>query len=77
MHSAKVVKVTNLGATVQLLCVNNNGLSSVYLEYEPFSLLRKAIRKAGVAFQGLQVRYDRNRLHVPSLGKTWISHAVL
>ena len=77
MHIAKVIRVNDLGNTIQLLCVDDSGLSSVYFEYEPFRLLYKAIQKAGLKLKGLQIRYERDRVYVPSLGKTWVSHTIL
>ena len=74
---AKVIRATDLGATVQLLCADDGGLSSVYLEHKPFSLFYEAIHKAGLELNGLQIQYDRDRVHVPSLDKTWGSHAIL
>jgi hypothetical protein len=75
MQTAQVVRATDHGTIVQLLCAADRGLLSVYFEHKPFSLLYKAIQKAGLELKGLQIRYDRDRVHVPALGKTWVSHA--
>jgi len=75
MQIAQVVRATDHGTIVQILCVDDGGLLSVYFEHKPFSLFYKAIQKAGLKLKGLQIRYDRDRVYVPSLGKTWMSHA--
>ena len=75
MQTAQVVRATDHGTIVQLLCADERGILSVYLEHKPFSLLHSAIQKAGLKLKGLQIRYDRGRVHVPALGKTWVSHA--
>ncbi len=75
MQTAKIVRATDHGTIVQLLCADDLGLLSVYFEHKPFSLLCKAIQKAGLELEGLQIRCDRDRVHVLALGKTWVSHA--
>jgi hypothetical protein len=75
LQMAKIVQTINQGSIVQLLCADDFGLLSVYLDQKPFSLLSRAIQKAGLNLKGLQIEYDRGRVHVPALGKTWVSHA--
>ena len=74
MQTAQIVRATDHGPIVQVLCADDRGLLSVYFEHKPFSLLYKALRKAGLNLEGLQIRYDRNRVYVLALDKTWISH---
>ena len=77
MQTAKVIRATDLGTPVQLLCTDDGGLSSVYLEHKPFSLFYKTILKARPKLKGLQIRYDRERVQVLSIDKTWSCHAIL
>ena len=75
MQTAQVVRAIDQGTIVQLLCADDWGLLSVYFEHKPFNLFHKAIQKAGLKLEGLHIRYDRDRVHVLALGKTWVSHA--
>jgi hypothetical protein len=74
MQTAQVIRATDHGTIIQLLCIDGLELISVYFEHEPYSLLCKAIQKAGLKLEGLQIRYDRHRVHVLALGKTWMTH---
>jgi hypothetical protein len=77
IQTAQIVQTTSQGSIVQLLCADSRGLLSVYLEDKPFNLLCKATKKAGLDLKGLLIGYDRKRVYVPALGKTWVSHNVL
>ena len=70
MQTAKVVRVIDHGTIVQLLCADERGLLSVYFDHKPFGLFYKAIQKAGLKLKGLQIKYDRDMVLVPALGKT-------
>ena len=75
MQTARVVRAIDHGTVIQLLCADELGLISVYLDHEPFDLLCKTIQKMGLKLEGLQIRYDRHKIHVLALGKTLVPHA--
>lgn len=70
MQTAKVVRAIDHGTFIQLLCADDRGLLSVYFDHKPFGLFCKTIQKAGLKLKGLRIKYDRNIVRVPALGKT-------
>ena len=70
MKTANAVRAIDHGTVIQLLCADEGGLLSVYFSRKRFGLFYEKIHKAGLKLNGLQIKYDGDRVHVPALGKT-------
>jgi len=68
MRSATIVRLFDQGTHIQLLCSDERGLLSVYLELKTFQALYKKINKAGINLAGLLIRFNRYLMNVPALG---------
>jgi hypothetical protein len=69
MQTAKIVRFFNHGTNVQLLCEDERGLLSVYFKHKPFGRLFRALHKAGLKLNGLPIKFNRDIIRVPALGK--------
>jgi hypothetical protein len=69
MKTANVVRAIDHGTFIQLLCADEGGLLSVYLSRKRFGLLCEKIHRAGLKLHSLPIKYDRDIVHVPTLGK--------
>lgn len=65
MRIAKIVRVIDHGTNVQLLCSDDRGLLSVYLEIKRFAHFCRAVRKAGLELLGLQIKFNRDTVLIP------------
>ena len=71
VHTAKVLRAIDHGSNVQLLCLDEGGLLSIYLDPQPFSLFIRGLRRAGVELVGALIGYDRETIMVANLGKVF------
>jgi len=71
MQKAQVVRAIDHRTIIQLLCINGLELLSVYFEPEPYNLFCRSLEKAGLKLEGLQILFDRQKIHVFNLGSTW------
>jgi len=71
MQKAQVVRAIDHRTIIQLLCTNGLELLSVYFEPASYSVFCKAIEKAGLKLEGLQILFDRQKIHVIALWNTW------
>ena len=69
MRNGKIVRIFDHGIIIQVLCADERGLLSVYLEREPFNSFYRATKRAGLKLKGLCVNFDKDLLSVPALGK--------
>ncbi len=68
MQKAKVVRAIDHNSFIQLLCTNGLELISVYFVPKSYGLLCKAIEKVGLKLEGLEILFDKQRVHVLALG---------
>jgi hypothetical protein len=71
LNSARVVKAIDHGSNVQLLCLDERGLLSVYLDPEPFSLFCRGLKRARVELVGALIGFDRDTIQVANLGRVF------
>jgi hypothetical protein len=71
LRTAKVVKAIDHGCNVQLLCADEWGLVSVYLDHKPFSLLKRVLKRAGVELGGASVAFDREIIQLELGSHGW------
>jgi hypothetical protein len=70
MQKAKILRAIDRSTTIQLLCTNGLELLSVYFESKLYTMFCRAIAKAGLKQEGLQILFDRQKVHVLALGKS-------
>ncbi len=75
MQTAKIVRIFDNGANIQVLCADERGLLSVYFENKFFGSFSKGIKRAGLKLNGLLINIDRGAVGVPALGKRWTCSA--
>ncbi len=68
MQTAKIIRIFNLGAKVQILCADERGILSIYFEQKPFYLFARAIKRARLKLNGLLINFNRDVISVPALG---------
>ena len=71
LRPARVIRPTDLGGTVQLLCEDEGGLLSVYFETGQFENFLSYLYKSGLELGGLLIQFDRERVFVPQRGKVF------
>jgi|GEM_PF-4173933 len=71
MQKGQIIRAIDHSTIIQLLCTNGLDLLSVYFEPAPYSLFCRAIEKAGLKLEGLQILFDGQQIHVIALGNTW------
>ncbi len=64
LQMARVVRVFNHGTNVQLLCIDEWGLISVYFEQQNFNLFNKVIHRLGLSLKGLSIWFNRDIVQV-------------
>jgi hypothetical protein len=67
MKTGQIIRILDLDVNVQILCKDERGLLSIYLDRKPFNTFIKAIRKNGLKLNGLLVHFDKNMICVPAL----------
>jgi hypothetical protein len=70
LQAGKVVKVIDHGTIVQLLCVDDRGLLSVYFEIKSFELFQNMVKKAGLCLKGLEIEFNSEIVNITRNGKT-------
>jgi len=66
---AKVIKAVDHGNNVQLLCTDDRGLLSVYLNQKLFGEFNKMFSQTGSPLKGTIIGFDRDNIRVTSSGK--------
>jgi hypothetical protein len=69
MQTGQIIRIFNHGTKMQMLCADERGLVSVYFDRKPFYSFFRAIKRAGLKLNGLQINFDRNAIRVPALSK--------
>ncbi len=67
MHTGQIIKIFDLEVNLQILCKDERGLLSIYLNRKPFNSFIKAIKKGGLQLNGLLIHFDENMICVPAL----------
>jgi hypothetical protein len=75
MQTAKIVKVLDHGSNIQIMCADERGLLSVYVEQKFFGSFSKTIKRAGLPMNGLLINFDKREVGVPAIGKHWAYQA--
>jgi hypothetical protein len=68
MQTGKIIKIIDLGVKIQILCTDERGLLSAYLERKPFYTFIKAIKRARLKLNGLLINFNKDVIRVPALG---------
>ena len=71
MQTAQVVRAIDHRTIVQVICLNDMDLLSVYFEPGTYVSLCKAIEKAGLKLEGLKITFDCHKANVPALDNSW------
>ncbi len=71
LRRATVVKAKDLGGKIQLLCKDDLGLLSVYLDYQPFALFTRILCRAGLELEGALIEFNRELVRVALPGERW------
>ncbi len=66
MRLGTIVRIIDHGTNVQLMCADERGLLSVYLEIKRFGHLARAVKKAGLELLGLQIKFNRDTVLIPA-----------
>ncbi len=69
LRRAKVIKAIDHGARVQLLCEDDGGLLSVYLDQGPFEAFERVLGKAGMELKGALIGFDEEVVQLAFCGK--------
>ncbi len=68
MQSGEIVKIFDHGNQVQILCLDDRGLLSIFLEHKQFYSLLRVIKRTGLKVNGLLIKFDKDVNKVPALG---------
>jgi hypothetical protein len=68
MRTAKIVRIYDLGADVQLLCSDDRGLLSIYFAHRSFDSFYRKLQNAGLDLIGLKIEFDQGKVLVRALG---------
>jgi hypothetical protein len=71
LSKARVVKVIDHGVNVQLLCSDERGLLSVYLDRQPFILFSDLLRRAGMRMKGALIEFDLEIIQLALSDRNW------
>ena len=64
INTARIVRVFNHGANVQVMCADDLGLLSLYFRQETFSLFNRDIHKAGLKLKDLPIQFDSRTVRI-------------
>ncbi len=71
LQRAFVVRAKDLGGKVQLVCRDDFGVLSVYLDYQPFALLTRILCRAGLELPGALIEFNRELVRIALPGQRW------
>ncbi len=71
LQRARVLQAKDLGGKVQLICQDEFGLLSAYLDYEPFCLFTRILCQAGLQLKGALIEFNRDLVRVSMPGDRW------
>ena len=71
MRTGNIIRIFKHGNNVQVMCSDDRGLLSVYFEHGHFISFCRVIKEAGLKLNGLLIKFDRDIIKVPVLGRLW------
>jgi hypothetical protein len=71
MQIARVERIYDHGTNTQILCSDDWGLLSVYLEPKSFSRFHKMVNRTGLKLKGLSIEFSSNIVRIAGKGRKW------
>ncbi len=76
LRRAFVMRAKDLGGKVQLICSDDLGLLSVYLDYRPFCLLTRILCQSRQEMRGTLIEFNRELVRVALPNNRWQKLAI-
>jgi hypothetical protein len=71
LQRASVLRAKDLGGKVQIICADDQGLLSVYLDYQPFCSFTRIICESGMKMKGTVIEFNRELVRVALPDRRW------
>jgi hypothetical protein len=71
LQRASVMRAKDLGGKVQILCADDHGLLSVYMDYQPFCRFTRILCESGMKMKGTIIEFNREQVRVALPDRRW------
>jgi hypothetical protein len=71
LQRASVMRARDLGGKVQIICTDDHGLLSVYMDYSPFCQFTRILCESGLKMKGTVIEYNRELVRVALPDRRW------
>jgi hypothetical protein len=75
LQRVSVMRAKDLGGKVQIICADDQGLLSVYMDYRPFCRFTRILCESGMKMKGTVIEFNREQVRIALPDSRWLQVA--